>query len=398
MVELSSRLKLIKPSATMEITAKAKALKASGVDIIGFGAGEPDFGTPDFVKDAAIKALNDGQTKYTDAAGMPALREELASFYKRSENLDYKASNTIITAGGKQALYNLLQAIISKGDEVIIPAPYWVSYPDMTLLAEGVPIILDTDEKDNFAIDPDKLESLITSKTKAIILNSPSNPSGAVFDESTLVAVSKIALKHDLLVIADEIYKDIYYGDRPLRSLPFYHDEIRKNLVIVSGLSKNFSMTGWRIGWALADEKIIKALSTIQGQSTSNPVTFSQYGALAALKEGPTHIKEWVAQFKERRDLLVDQLSNIEGISTLTPDGAFYLFPNISGWFGKRWNDLILKDSFDVTKFLLEEAEIAVVPGAVFGADNNIRISYALRMEQISEGIERIKRVAKLLK
>lgn len=397
-MKLAERLSLIKPSPTLAITAKAKALKAEGIDVVGFGAGEPDFDTPEYVKQAAVDALAKGKTKYTDTPGIPELRDALVEFYKKTEGLDYKRSETIFSNGGKHSLYNIFMAILSPGDEVIIPTPYWVSYPDMALLAGGKPVFLKTEEKNGFLFTADDLERLVTPRTKAIVINSPSNPSGVVYDEATLKAVCSVAIKHKILVIWDEIYKDVYYGEGKLRSLPYYNPEVKPYTLIVSGLSKSFSMTGWRIGWTLGDAGIIEGMNIIQGQSTSNPVSFAQYGALAALKEGLTHLPAWVEEFRKRRDFLVKELNAIPGARCLNPMGAFYVFPNVSGWFGKSWKGGALKDSYDVTAFLLETARVAVVPGDPFGAPENIRLSYALSMEEIEKGVDRIRRAVAELK
>ncbi|MGK7344718.1 MAG: pyridoxal phosphate-dependent aminotransferase [Candidatus Nitrospinota bacterium M3_3B_026] len=391
-MKLADRLLRIKPSATMEITAKAKAMRAEGIDVIGFGAGEPDFDTPEFVKQAAIEALEAGKTKYTDVAGLPELRDALVEYYRRAEGLEYKREETIFSMGGKHALFNIFQAILSEGDEVIIPTPYWVSYPAQVLLSGGEPVFLRTREEDGFSFTRGQLEALVTERTKAIVLNSPSNPSGMVYREDTLKDVCEVAVERGIFIVSDEIYKDVYYGEGRLRSLPHYHPEVRPLALICSGLSKSFSMTGWRIGWTLGEARIIKAMSMIQGQSTSNPVSFAQYGAMAALKEGPGHLADWLEQFRARRDALLAAFEKIEGMSCLEPEGAFYVFPNISGWYGKKWPGGEIKDSYDAAKFLLEQARIAVVPGDPFGAPDNIRISYALGMDDIKEGIERVKK------
>lgn len=390
MVKLAQRLSAIKPSPTMEITAKAKAMRAEGIDIIGFGAGEPDFDTPDFVKEAAITALKEGKTKYTDVSGLPELRDILCDYYQRTEGLSYERAETIFSCGGKHALYNIFQALLSPGDEVIIPTPYWVSYPDMAILAGATPVILKTEEKNRFLFTAQELEALVTKKTRVIVINTPSNPSGAVYPEETLKAICDVAIKHNIYVVSDEIYKDVYYGEGKLHSLPVYNPEVKPLTLIVSGLSKNFSMTGWRIGYTLGDAAIIKAMGMVQGQSTSNPTTFAQYGALAALKKGPAHLPEWLSEFRTRRDIFLEAFERIPGMSCVKPEGAFYVFPNISGWYGKSWKGAELIDSYDVTKFLLEEAKCAVVPGDPFGATDNIRISYALSMDDILKGIKRI--------
>lgn len=390
-ITLADRLSKIKPSPTMEITTKAKAMKAEGIDIVGFGAGEPDFDTPDFVKQAAIDALKAGETKYTDASGLPRLRDALTAYYKKTEQLDYKREETIFSNGGKHSLYNIFQVLLSEGDEVIIPTPYWVSYPDQVLLAGGNPVYLTTKEENGFLFTADDLKKLITPKTKAIVVNTPSNPSGAVYDKKTLEGICEVAVENKIFVVWDEIYKDVYYGEGKLRSLPFYNPDVKPYTLICGGLSKNFSMTGWRMGWVLGDARVVKAMSMIQGQSTSNPVTFAQFGAIAAIEKGPVHIGEWLSQFKARRDALMDAFDEIPGISCVLPMGAFYVFPNISGWYGKKWKGGEIKDSYDVTKFLLEEARVAVVPGAPFGSPENIRISYALSMDDVVKGIDRIK-------
>jgi aspartate aminotransferase len=391
-MKLADRLSLIKPSPTLAITAKAKAMKAEGIDVVGFGAGEPDFDTPEYIKQAAVDALAKGKTKYTDTPGLPELRDALTDFYKKTEGLDYKRSETIFSNGGKHSLYNIFMTLLSPGDEVIIPTPYWVSYPDMALLAGGKPVFLETEEKNGFLFTTDELERLVTPRTKAIVINSPSNPSGVVYDEATLKGVCSVAVKHKIIVVWDEIYKDVYYGEGKLRSLPYYNPEVKPYTLIVSGLSKSFSMTGWRIGWTLGDAGIIEGMNIIQGQSTSNPVSFAQYGALAALKTGLTHLPAWVEEFRKRRDYLVKELNAIPGASCLNPMGAFYVFPNVSGWFGKKWKGGVIKDSYDVTAFLLERARVAVVPGDPFGAPGNIRLSYALSMEEIEKGVDRIQR------
>jgi len=396
-IALADRLSQIKPSPTIAITQKAKAMKAEGIDIVGFGAGEPDFDTPDFVKQAAIDALKAGETKYTDAPGLPRLRDALTAYYKKTEHLDYERSETIISNGGKHSLYNIFQALLSAGDEVIIPTPYWVSYPDQVLLAGGKPVYLTTKEEDNFLFTAGDFAKLITPSTRAIIINTPSNPSGAVYDKKTLEGICEVAVENKIFVVYDEIYKDIYYGEGRLRSLPFYNPDVKPYTLICGGLSKNFSMTGWRIGWVLGDARVVKAMSMIQGQSTSNPVTFAQFGAIAALEKGPVHIGQWLEQFEARRDKLLDAFDEIAGMSCVKPMGSFYVFPNISGWYGKKWSGGEIKDSYDATKFLLEEAKSAVVPGAPFGAPDNIRISYALGMDDIAKGIDRIKEAVKKL-
>ena len=390
-MKLSDRIAQIKPSPTMEITAKAKAMKAEGIDVVGFGAGEPDFDTPEFVKQAAIDALHAGKTKYTQAPGMPELLDALTAFYKRTEGLDYSRSEAIVSMGGKHSLYNIFQAMLSEGDEVIIPTPYWVSYPDQVMLAGGTPVFLETREECGFMFSAEDLDALITPKTRMIVVNTPGNPSGAVYNDIALKEICEIAIKRKIYVVWDEIYKDVYYGEGKLRSLPYYNPEVLPYTIICSGLSKNFSMTGWRIGWVLADSAIVKAMTIIQSQSTSNPVTFAQYGAIAALEKGPEHLPEWLTQFQARRDKLLEIVEQIPGITCQTPMGAFYAFPNISGLYGKQWSGGQINSSSDVVKFLLEQARVALVPGSAFGADGHVRISYALSMEDLEKGMYRIR-------
>jgi aspartate aminotransferase len=342
------------------------------------------------VKEAAIKALKEGKTKYTDVYGLPELRDILCEYYQRTEGLSYTRAETIFSCGGKHSLYNIFQALLSPGDEVIIPTPYWVSYPDMAILAGAKPVILKTEEERGFLFTAEELEALVTDKTRAIVINTPSNPSGAVYSEETLKAICDVAIKHNIYVVSDEIYKDVYYGEGKLHSLPVYNPDVKPLTLIVSGLSKNFSMTGWRLGYTLGDAAIIKGMGMVQGQSTSNPTTFAQYGAIAALTKGPVHLPEWLSQFRARRDAFLEAFKKIPGMSCEKPEGAFYVFPNISGWYGKSWKGTELKDSYDVTKFLLEEAKCAVVPGDPFGEPDNIRISYALSMDDIVKGIKRI--------
>lgn len=398
MKRLADRMATIKPSATLAISAKAKELKAQGIDLIEFGAGEPDFAPPQFICDAAAAAAREGRSKYTDVAGLPELRDLLIERNKKSDGLEYTRAETIITNGGKGALFNLFQAILSVGDEALVPSPYWVSYPEMIALAGAKPVIVNSREENDFAIDIDLLRSKITPRSKAIIVNSPSNPTGAVYSDETMRAIVDLAKEKDLFIISDEIYKDVNYQDQPIKSLGAIAPEFRENIIIVSGLSKNFSMTGWRVGWAIGPADVIKAVNSIQGQSTSNVSSLAQYAAIAALKEGPIHIRKWLEAFKERRDIALATIDQIDGIRARVPMGAFYLFPNISGLFGRKWGSTTLNDSYDVTKFLLEEARVALVPGAPFGADDHIRISYALETEALREGMNRIKRAVEILR
>ena len=388
---ISERVKQIKPSATLAITAKAKAMKASGIDIVSFGAGEPDFDTPENIKEAAHKAIRSGFTKYTAVGGTDELKEAIAARMKEDCRVEYALSNIIASCGGKHSLYNIFQAIINPGDEVIIPSPYWVSYPDMVLLAGGKPVIVDCHEETAFKMQPHQLSSAITEKTKAIVINSPSNPTGAAYTEDDLKALAEIAVNNNLLVISDEIYNRISYNNFKVVSIASLGEDIRKLTLVVNGVSKTYSMTGWRIGYVAGDEEIIKAMSKVQAQSTSNPTSISQAAAIEALNGPQAPAEEMVGHFKERKDFIVKELNGIDGVTCFDPQGAFYVFPNISSYFGKRQGGEEIKSSADMTRYLLEEAKVAVVPGGEFGAEGYLRLSYATSMANIEKGLKRIK-------
>ncbi|MBE9505069.1 MAG: pyridoxal phosphate-dependent aminotransferase [Proteobacteria bacterium] len=388
---ISERVKQIKPSATLAITAKAKAMKASGIDIVSFGAGEPDFDTPDNIKEAAHNAIRSGFTKYTAVGGTDELKEAIAARMKEDCHVEYALNNIIASCGGKHSLYNIFQAIINPGDEVIIPSPYWVSYPDMVLLAGGKPVIVDCHEETGFKMQPHQLSSLITEKTKAIVINSPSNPTGAAYTEDDLKALAEIAVNNNLLVISDEIYNRISYNNFKVVSMASLGEEIRKLTLVVNGVSKTYSMTGWRIGYVAGDEEIVKAMNKIQAQSTSNPTSISQAAAIEALIGPQAPAEEMVSHFEKRKDYIVQELNAINGVTCFDPQGAFYAFPNVSSYFGKSHGGDEIKNSADMTRYLLEEAKVAVVPGGEFGAEGYIRLSYATSMENIEKGLKRIK-------
>ncbi len=388
---ISERVKQIKPSATLAITAKAKAMKASGIDIVSFGAGEPDFDTPDNIKEAAHNAIRSGFTKYTAVGGTDELKEAIAARMKEDCHVEYALNNIIASCGGKHSLYNIFQAIINPGDEVIIPSPYWVSYPDMVLLAGGKPVIVDCHEETGFKMQPHQLSSLITKKTKAIVINSPSNPTGAAYTEDDLKALAEIAVNNNLLVISDEIYNRISYNNFKVVSMASLGEEIRKLTLVVNGVSKTYSMTGWRIGYVAGDEEIVKAMNKIQAQSTSNPTSISQAAAIEALIGPQAPAEEMVSHFEKRKDYIVQELNAINGVTCFDPQGAFYAFPNVSSYFGKSHGGDEIKNSADMTRYLLEEAKVAVVPGGEFGAEGYIRLSYATSMENIEKGLKRIK-------
>lgn len=384
-MELSNRIQKIKPSQTLAITAKANELKAKGIDIISFGAGEPDFDTPDFIKEAAIKALKEGKTKYTAAAGIPELRSAIAEKLKVRNGIDYKPSEVIVVPGAKMGLYEIFAILLNPGDEVIVPAPYWVSYTEQIALNDGESITPQLLEKNNFVLTADIVESAITKNTKALVLNTPSNPTGAVIPKKELEKIAEVCLKHNIMIISDECYEEFSYGE-PHVSIASLSKEVREITFTVSAFSKSYSMTGWRLGWVAAPEKYIKAIINIQSQTISNPTTFAQYGALEALKDGGKFPAMMRQEFIKRRDYIVDALNSINGVKCIKPEGAFYVFPNISHFIKEN-----IKNDIDLTEYLLEEAKVAVVPGSAFGKNGYIRLSYATSMENIKEGAKRIK-------
>lgn len=388
---LAERVKKIKPSPTLAIDAKAKALKAQGLDIVNFGVGEPDFDTPEHVKEAAIKAIRDGFTKYTPVGGIDELKEAIIQKFKRDNNLEYTKEEILVSCGAKHSLYNIAQALYGPGDEIIIPSPYWVSYPEQVLLNGATPVFLKTYEEDSFMLRPDVLESKITKKTKAIILNSPSNPTGLTYDKKTLQAIAEIALKHNIYIVSDEIYEKLVYDGTEFISIASLSKEIKDKTIVINGLSKSHAMTGWRIGYAAGPKDIIKAMTNIQSQSTSNPTSIAQKAAVAALTGPQDFISVMHAEFDKRRRFLIEGLNSIEGVSCLKPTGAFYAFPNVSKFYGRRIGSRQINSSLDIAMYLLEDANVALVHGEAFGDDNHIRISYATSMENIKKGLERIR-------
>lgn len=388
MSRISERARNTAPSPTLAITAKAKALQSQGVDVVGFGAGEPDFDTPDHIKAAAIAALNAGQTKYTPSAGTPALREAVCEKLQRENGLTYKPSQIIVSAGAKHSIYNLFQAILDPGDEVIVPVPYWVSYPEQVKLADGVPVFVNAPESNGFRVTADAIAAAITPRTKALVLNSPSNPSGAVVETAELEKIAALAVEKDLLVLSDEIYEHLTYGCDHV-SVASFGPEIQQRTLVVNGFSKAYSMTGWRLGWLAGDAEIVAAMGRIQDQSTSNPTSFAQAGAVTALRGPQECVEEMRQAFEQRREYIVGRLNSIEGVSCVKPDGAFYVLPNISGLTSKQY-----PDGDAITEYLLNEARIAVVPGSGFGVPQNIRLSYATSMANIEKGLDRLEAAA----
>ena len=391
-MKFSQRIQNIKPSMTMAISAKAQALKEQGIDVIGFGAGEPDFPTPDNIKQAGIDAIQNNETHYTLVSGTNALKDAIIEKFKVDNGLTYDRKQIVVSCGAKHSFYNLAQVLWDEGDEVIIPAPYWVSYPDMVILANAKPVVLNTDESTGFKISAEQLQQAVTNKTRAVILNSPSNPTGSAYTKQELEALAEVILKNNLLVISDEIYEKIIFDGFEHYSIASLSDELKQNTVVINGASKCFAMTGWRIGYLAAEESIASAVSKLQGQSTSNPTSIAQAACVEALTgdKTPGEIQKMVVEFKKRRDVLMDRYANIEGIACHKPVGSFYSFPDFSGVFGKQWNGKTIRGSLDVAEFLIEEAKVALVPGIAFGADNNLRLSFATSMENINEGLNRI--------
>ena len=385
---VSNSLKRIKPSPTIAVTSKAREMRAAGKDVIGLGAGEPDFDTPDNIKEAAIEAIRKGDTKYTAVDGTPALKKAIQAKFSRENDLSYELDQISVGTGGKQVLYNAFMATINKGDEVIIPAPYWVSYPDIVLLAGGKPKIVKCDEKNNFKLTPEKLKKVVSNKTKWIIINSPSNPTGSGYTKDEIVALSKILLKHkNIFILSDDIYEHITYDNFKFFTIAQI-EKLKNRTLTMNGVSKSYSMTGWRIGYAAGPKEIIKAMAKIQSQSTSNPTSISQAAAVEALNGTQDFITERSNSFKERRNFVVESLNNIKGISCLSPEGAFYVFPNCKKLLNKKTK---LKTDKDFVEKLLEKAEVAVVQGSAFGLDGYFRISYATSMENLKKAIDRIK-------
>ena len=396
---VSNNLKRIKPSPTIAVTQKAKELKALGKDIIGLGAGEPDFDTPDNIKQAAIKAIKDGDTKYTAVDGTPALKNAIIKKFKRENNLDYQIDQITVGTGGKQVIYNAMMATLNDGDEVIIPAPYWVSYPDIVLLAGGTPVILECNEKQGFKVNPSALEKSITKKTKWIILNSPSNPTGACYSEKDIKEIGKILEKHPhVFILSDDIYEHVMYGNFKFFTIAQI-DNLKDRVLTMNGVSKAYSMTGWRIGYAAGPKDIIKAIAKIQSQSTTNPSSISQAAAVEALNGVQDFIKDRAKSFQARRDFVVKALNAIEGIECLNPDGAFYVFPSCKGLIGKKDSKgKEIKKDIDFVQSLLENNGIAVVQGSAFGLEGFFRISYATSMENLKKALEKIESFCKSLK
>ncbi|MBI5417322.1 pyridoxal phosphate-dependent aminotransferase [Candidatus Poribacteria bacterium] len=395
---ISDKIKNIAPSPTLTIDAKAKKMKHDGIDIVSFGAGEPDFDTPDNIKNAAIKAIHDGATKYTPVAGIPALKDAICAKLLKDNGLKYSASEIVVSCGAKHSLYNVFQGILNPGDEVIIPVPFWVSYPEMVKIAGGKPVFVNTQEKDNFVLTKDLLVSSITPRTRAIVINSPNNPTGMIYSKKELQAIAELAVKNNIIVISDEIYEKLIYDNQYFVSIANLGEEIKKNTVIVNGVSKAYSMTGWRIGYIACDAALAKAVDNLQSHSTSNPTSISQFASVEALNGHQNKVGEMLMAFDKRRKAMVEGLNKLQGVTCKMPLGAFYVFPCVSGLFGKSFGPKKITSATQLVDYFLDEAKVAIVPGEAFGVNAYVRLSYATSLENIEKGLFRIKEAIEKLK
>lgn len=386
-LELANRVSSLSPSSTLAITAKAKELREQGEDVIGLGAGEPDFNTPKHILDAAVKSMYEGHTKYTASAGLPALKQAIIKKLQTDQGLTYKPSEIIVTNGAKHALYTLFQVLLNDGDEVIIPSPYWVSYPEQVKLAGGVPVYIKSQEENHFKITPEQLAQAVTGKTKAVILNSPSNPTGVLYTQEELVELGKVCLEQDILIVSDEIYEKLVYEGSKHVSIAQLSPELKEQTIIINGVSKSHSMTGWRIGYAAGNDKIIKAMTNLASHSTSNPTTTAQYAAIAAYTGPQEPVEEMRQAFAERLKVIYEKLIAIPGFTCVRPQGAFYLYPNVKA--AAEMTGYHNVDEFAAA--LLVEAKVAVIPGSGFGTPDNIRLSYATSLDQLEEAVTRMK-------
>ncbi|AZV56329.1 pyridoxal phosphate-dependent aminotransferase [Clostridium sp. AWRP] len=395
---LSKKAEKIQPSITLAITAEAKRMKSEGIDVIGFGAGEPDFNTPENIQEAAIESMKNGCTKYTPASGISELKEAIVKKFKKDNGLSYNTNQIIISTGAKQCLSNTFLAALNPGDEVIIPTPYWVSYPELVKLADGVPVFADTKEKDGFKYTLETLEKAYTKNTKMILLNSPNNPTGTIYSKEELEVIANFAKEKDLLILSDEIYEKLIYGTNGHISIASLSEDAYDRTIVINGVSKTYAMTGWRIGYAAANKDIIKVMSNIQSHTTGNPNSIAQYAAVAALNGKDTQIKSMVSEFKNRRDCMVSKIDKMKNVSCLNPEGAFYVMLNISKLFGKTIDGVVINNSLEFSQKLLEKEKVAVIPGLGFGLDGYIRLSYATSMENIQNGMDRIAKFISQLK
>ena len=392
MISISDKSKQVTPSSTLALTAKINAMVADGLDVVKFGAGEPDFDTPDHIKLAAVEALNQGFTKYTPVPGITELREVIVDKFERDNGLSYEANQVIVSCGAKHTIYNILQAICNPGDEIIFAAPYWVSYIEMVKLADATPIVINTTPDQNFALTPDQIKSAVTEKTKAIIICSPSNPTGTTYSTESLQMIAELAVEHQFYLISDEIYEALLYDGAKHRSLASFGDAVKSLTFVVNGVSKAYSMTGWRIGYTAGPEDAIKAMSKIQSHSTSNPTSIAQKAALAAITGSQEPVVEMVKAFQKRRDLICQRLDDIDGVEYVRPQGAFYIFPDFSPHYGRTINGHSINSSQELATYFLDEVKVGAVPGDGFGADNHMRFSFATSEIEINRGLDRIQK------
>ena len=391
-MRLADRARQISPSPTLTIDAKAKAMKSQGLDVIGFGAGEPDFDTPDNIKEAAIAAIRSGMTKYTPVAGTVELKEAICKSFKADLGIDYQPNQIVVAAGAKYALYNVMQVLLQPGDRVVLPSPYWVSYLEQIKLAGAEPVITATSEENDFKLTPEALAAVVNNKTRLLILNSPSNPTGAVYTEKELAALGEVVLGYeDLAIISDEIYDKLIYDGVPHVSIAALSPDLKERTIIINGVSKTYAMTGWRIGYSASPVDVATAMSDLQSHATSNPTSIAQAAATAALNGEQDSVRVMAAEYVRRRDYAWSYMLNIPGVTCRKPAGAFYLFPNVSSYFGKSYEGKTIQNASDLAALLLDEANVAAVPGVAFGDDRYLRLSYALSMETLKEGLERIK-------
>ena len=397
-MELSRKAQRIEASVTLAITAKAKEMKENGIDVISFGAGEPDFNTPANIINAAIKAMEEGNTKYTNVNGILPLREAICKKFKEDNGLIYKPSQIVVSTGAKQSLANVFLAILNPGDEVIVPNPYWVSYPELIGLADGKAVFVESDETSSYKFTKENLEKVVTEKTKAIILNTPNNPTGTIYNKEELIEIAEFAKKHDLIIVSDEMYEKLIYDGEKHVSIASVSDDAYERTIVINGLSKSYAMTGWRLGYCGAAEKIVKPMTNIQSHMTSNVCSITQYAAVEALNGPQDKVKEMIVEFERRRNYMAKTLEEMNNLSIIKPEGAFYIMINIDKCLGKEINGQKINDSMEFSAKLLEHEKVAVIPGKAFGLDNYVRVSYATSMELIEKGLERINNFVNKLK
>ena len=391
-MKLSKRARAVPPSATLAVSSRARQLKADGLDVVGFGAGEPDFDTPDYIKQAAIEALNAGQTKYTAASGIPELKAAIAAKLEEQNHVKYTPEQIIVNIGAKHSVYEAAQAVLDPGDEVILATPYWVTYTEAVKLAGAVPKIVKTDRANSYKMTPQQLKDAITERTAMLVINSPNNPGGFTYTPDELTGLAKALEGTDVCVLSDEIYEKLIYGETRFVSFASLSDDAYSRTLLVNGLSKTFAMTGWRLGYTAGPTEVIKAMGRLQSHMTSNPVTFAQYAAVAALKGDDSIVEKMRVEFERRGRYMAHRLNSIEGVQCLEPTGAFYCFPDVSSHYGRDINGVKITGSMDFAKALLEQANVAVVPGLPFGCDENVRLSFACSLEQITKGLDRLEK------